>query len=48
LLGYELDDLEFKSDGGRGESFFSPLRPNRLWGPTSILFNGHQRLFSWG
>jgi hypothetical protein len=28
--------------------FSSPPRPDRLWGPLSILSNGYQRLFPWG
>jgi hypothetical protein len=34
---------------GRGREFFSsPLRPDRLWGPPSLRFNGCQGLFPWG
>jgi hypothetical protein len=28
--------------------FFSPRRPDRLWGPSSLLTNGHQVLFPRG
>jgi hypothetical protein len=35
------------------DSFSSPPRPDRLWGPTDLLSNGYRRLFhrewsSWG
>jgi hypothetical protein len=33
--------------GVREESFSSPQCPHRLWGPLSLLSNGHQRLFPW-
>jgi hypothetical protein len=26
----------------------SPPRPERFWGPPSLLFNGYQGLFPWG
>jgi hypothetical protein len=33
---------------GRGwEFFFSPPRPQRLWGPPSLLSNEYQSLFPW-
>jgi hypothetical protein len=33
---------------GRGWEFFSsPPRPDRLWGPPSLLYNGYQGLFHW-
>jgi len=28
--------------------FSSPSRPDRLWGPPSLIFNGYQGLFPWG
>jgi hypothetical protein len=35
--------LEMKSVPGRGRKIFSsPLCPNLLWVPTSLLFNGYQ------
>jgi hypothetical protein len=37
-LGYELDDWGFSS----------PPRPDRLWGPTSLLPNEYEGLFHWG
>jgi hypothetical protein len=34
---------------GRGwECFSSPPRPDRLWGPLSLLSNGYQGFFPWG
>jgi len=30
---------------GGGEFFSSPLRPDRLWGPRSLLSTEHRRLF---
>jgi len=29
------------------EFFSSPPRPDRLWGPPSILSNGYEELFPW-
>jgi hypothetical protein len=26
----------------------SPLRPEQLWGPPSLLSNGYQRISPWG
>jgi hypothetical protein len=30
------------------EIFFSPYRPDRLWGPSNLLSNGYWRFFPWG
>jgi hypothetical protein len=35
------------SPGRFWEFFSSPPRPDRLWGPPSLLFNGYQGLFQW-
>jgi hypothetical protein len=32
-------------DGGKR---YSPQRPDRLWGPPILLYNGYQGLFPWG
>jgi hypothetical protein len=30
------------SNPGRNKKFFSsPIRPDQLWGPHNLLFNGH-------
>jgi hypothetical protein len=34
--------------GGGWEFFSSPPRPERLWGPPSLLFNGYQGHFPGG
>jgi hypothetical protein len=39
-LGYGLDDRG-SIPGGGWEFFSSPPRPERLWGPPSLLSNGY-------
>jgi hypothetical protein len=41
-LGYGLDD---RGSRVRFPAFSSPPRPERLWGPSSLLSNGYQGLF---
>jgi hypothetical protein len=44
--GYRLDDREVGVRVPVGSRiFFSPRRPDRLWGPPSLLSNGYRRLF---
>jgi hypothetical protein len=31
----------------RGEDFFSPQRPELLWGPPSLLYNGYRGILPW-
>jgi hypothetical protein len=47
LSDYGLDDQGSIPDRGRG-FFFKPLRPDRLWGPPNLLFNGHRGSFPRG
>jgi hypothetical protein len=48
-LGYGLDDGGLGFNSRRGWEFFSSrLRPERLWGPPSLLSNRHQGLFLGG
>jgi hypothetical protein len=48
-LGYGLDDRgsRVRFPAGGWELFSSPPRPERLWGPPSLLSNGYQALFPW-
>jgi hypothetical protein len=47
--GYGLDDQRVGVRVLVGARIFaSPCRPDRLWGPRSLLFNGHRGLFPRG
>jgi hypothetical protein len=43
--GYELDDRGVGVRAPVRSIFSSPRRPDRLWGPPSLLFNGYRGLF---
>jgi hypothetical protein len=43
-----IRELWVSSPGRDWEFFSSPPRPDRLWGPPSLLSNGYQVLFPWG
>jgi hypothetical protein len=47
VTGLRTGRPEFDSRQGQ-EIFSSPQHSDRLWGPTSLLYNGHWRLFTWG
>jgi hypothetical protein len=49
-LGYELDyrGSRVRFPAGSWEFFSSPPRPERLWGPSSLLSNGYQGLLQCG
>jgi hypothetical protein len=44
---YGLDDRGSIPDRGRGFLLY-PLRPDRLWGPPSLLYNGYRGSFPLG
>jgi hypothetical protein len=46
--GYEGDDQGFGFRVPMGKNFHSPCRPDRLWGPTSLLSNRYRGSFPGG
>jgi hypothetical protein len=47
--GYGLDNPSIRSSSpGRIKNFLSLRRPDRLWGPTSLVSNGYRGLFPRG
>jgi hypothetical protein len=47
---YGMDDraIEVRSPTGAEDFSSSPLRPDRLWGPPSLLSNGYRGFFPRG
>jgi hypothetical protein len=45
--GYELEDGGVRVPVG-SRIFSSPRRPDRLWGPLNLLYNGYRELFPRG
>jgi len=46
MLIYTVWIIGASSSGRDCEFFSSPPRSDLLWGPPSLLYNGHRRLFS--
>jgi hypothetical protein len=47
VSGYELDDRAIEAAEAKG-FFLYPLCPDRLWGPSSLLYNEYRGSFSQG
>jgi hypothetical protein len=47
---YGLDNrmIGFRIPAGGWKFFSATPRPDRLWCPRSLLYNGYKRLFHWG
>jgi hypothetical protein len=49
VTSYGPDDRRVRVRVPVGSRIFSsPRRPDWLWGPSNLLFNGHRELFPWG
>jgi hypothetical protein len=48
MSGYGLDDqeIEVQSPAEEKQFFLLPLRPDQLWDPPSLLYNGYWS-FAW-
>jgi len=46
LNKYDTENIPYSTISW--EFLSSPLRPEQLWGPPSLLSNGYQGLFPWG
>jgi hypothetical protein len=44
VSGYGMDDraIEVRSSAETKDFFLWSLRPDRLWGPSSLLYNGYR------
>jgi hypothetical protein len=47
-MSYGLDGRNPIPDGGKGTFFSNLQRPDRLWGPSSLLSSGYRNLLLQG